>query len=167
MLQPIGYAPNICSSQAQDCTPPPSCSSSMVVVQPCPSLDGLPAVQEFRESPWFIAFINDGIAFSDEDLIAALKPYRRYMLRCAHADSILLAYFHFRDSRKKQELEILVLENSIQQTGIRKAKDIDLGWGSTSYGAAYLDLQSRQDVWGGGRFDSASDWDRTVRVQGY
>jgi hypothetical protein len=155
-MTPITDAPAIQSNT--DCAPMGSCNFTPIcaigfsVVEPCREPGALPDPALFRLSPWYDSFEIDGLILDDELLIKKLLPFRGYALRCNPVDSILLAYFHQRDTTRKQQLQLQILESSIITPGIRSAVPIPGGWQSTSYGIAYQELEERQGTWYGGRF---------------
>jgi hypothetical protein len=144
---------NICPVASPPCEFPAVCSLSVQSVQRCNTLKELPTAEEFRASAWYVSLTVNNFYPDDATLLAELRPYLRYRLRCAPVDSIMLAYLHHRDSRDQQKNEMAESKAQIVTPGIRSQRRKE-GWVMTRYGQHYEELITDfHDVWGGGRFD--------------
>jgi hypothetical protein len=156
MLTPITTIANICgASTPQPCDFPDFCAISTQSIQQCSSEKELPTAEQFRRSAWYVSLTVNNFYPDDETLLAELRPYIRYRLRCAPIDSIMLAYLHHRDSRDQQKNELAQGETQISVPGIR-AQQLETGWLATRYGQHYQELITDfHDTWGGGQFSQS------------
>jgi hypothetical protein len=153
MLKPID---SCVSNDSASCHFIPSCSISTQSVQAPIRNSTLRPLHEYRINPWFDVGL-DGQQPDDQRLTDYLEAYQVWELRDYPVESVLLAHAHFKELKRKQALQIQILQSTAATPGVRAnaVATLDTTWTSTFWGQMYVELQNRQDAWGGGRFAQA------------